>query len=787
MQKAPHANCDACPLKYKPAVFGEKKRDALATIVGESPGYEEVKQGHAFVGPSGRLLWAVLDGCGLSRDQFNVTNTILCQPSFDAEEKKGTLEAAAMCCRPRLIKELEDVQTPILLLGTTARHAMFPVREDEEYNTTLNRWDKDVYGRDVIATLHPAYVLREPDDASLMFEGIEKFAKRDKHTPVVASTVMVYSQTFLEEVLLKAKTSTRIVYDLETDQIDREYNKVLMMVLTFAEEPTTSYVIPARHPGASCDLLKGNTELFNSTLWASPATKVAHNGKFDAVFLRLQYGHNAYTDFDTMIAHYVLDENSGHGLKELGARFLDTPDWERGIVKYREKKSSYYSKIPWSVLIEYAGMDTVATLELSYMFEQMLREEGLYEYFKTFKMAESDLFTRVECTGFKLDIEFLRESEKNLDLELSALEKEITEISGGAIQNARSSQQVSHYVYDVLKIPQPKGRKIKPRSVNKDVIELLKDVHPVIPVLKKHRKVQKVQSTYVRNILEEANEDDELRLDVRIIGAETQRSSASLFLTMPRVGDKKNPLSAYTSIIRGSFVPHPGMLLWQDDYSQAELRIAADLSGDPFLLQVFRDGRDLHSEVAIAMYGQDFTKEQRMLTKMFNFSYLYGGNEHSFAEDAGLPISVAIDFVHRYNEVMPGLKRWKDAQEAYMMEKGFVRYRTGACRRYPLILDSNRDDARKAAYNSPVQGPAYNMCALSAFKALPMVEEMGGHILLLVHDSIIGEAPVEVVKQVALNVRDIMEQTASEWFPSVTWVADPEVGERWSTLSKLNS
>jgi DNA polymerase-1 len=210
------------------------------------------------------------------------------------------------------------------------------------------------------------------------------------------------------------------------------------------------------------------------------------------------------------------------------------------------------------------------------------------------------------------------------------------------------------------------------------------------------------------------------------------------------------------------------------------------MSGDEFLLQVFRDGRDLHSEVALAMYGPDFTKEQRMLTKMFNFSYLYGGNEHSFAEDAGLPLSIAIEFVRKYNQVMPRLKQWKDDQEATMMANGFIRYRTGACRRFPFIQNSNKDEARKAAYNAPVQGSASHMTSLSAYRALPMVKSYGGNILLLVHDSIVGEAPIPIVEEVALRAKSIMEETASEYFPEVKWVSDAEIGERWSTLHKLS-
>lgn len=784
MQKAPFANCDACPFKFRPMVPGEYTSEAKYTIVGESPGYDEVKQGRAFVGPSGRLLWAVGAELGMPRELCNVTNAVLCQPNT-GEEKEEQLGAAAKCCEPRLRAELAEVDTPILLLGTTARESLFPKTENEEYNTVLNRWARDTRGRDVIATLHPAYVLREPDDAAMMFEGFEKYVK---HTPVTHPHYhieVVTTQERLVEVLGKAETSQRIVYDLETDQIDREYNKVLLMAITFDEEPDTTYIIPARHPQAPIDLLRGNKDLFNNLFWSSTAEMTAHNGKFDAVFLRVQYGHNARCDFDTMVAHFCLDENTKHGLKELGARFLDLPDWEIGLKDYLTKKSDLYSKIKWSVLAKYAGMDTVACLALSYMFEHLLKEDNLYDQpFMTFKMAEVKLFIDIESTGLQLDFEHLLKTQDIMEHDLDVLKNEFVGLSNGLVQNPNSPQQVAHYLWDVLKLEQPKGRKIKPRSTDKEVLDKLKSDHPFVVGLKKYRKIAKMKSSFIDNLIDASNEENIVRPDANTIGAETHRISVKTpaVQTMPRVGDTKSPLTIYTSTVRASFIPRPGMLMFADDYSQAELRIAAAVSRDPFLLGVFRDGRDLHSEVAIAMFGPAFTKEQRMLCKMFNFSYLYGGNEHSFAEDAQIPLDIAIDFVHQYNQVMPGLKAWKDAQEEQMMSCGFVRYRTGAKRRYPFIQNSNRDDARKASYNSPVQGSASHMTSLSGWRALPTVKKYGGNVLLLVHDSIIGEVPAENAVYVAKEVKHIMEQTASEFFPEVTWKADAEIGERWSQL-----
>jgi DNA polymerase-1 len=221
------------------------------------------------------------------------------------------------------------------------------------------------------------------------------------------------------------------------------------------------------------------------------------------------------------------------------------------------------------------------------------------------------------------------------------------------------------------------------------------------------------------------------------------------------------------------------------DYSQAELRIAAALSGEPFLLKVYEDGRDLHNEVALAMFGPEFTKEQRVYCKMFNFSYLYGGTEYSFAQDAGLPIEVARDFVHKYNETMPVLATWKKNNIALMTAQHFIRYRMGLMRRIPFICNTNKKDVEHTAINAEVQGSASQMTSLSAIRSRPLIRPSDAVILMLVHDSIIFESPLGNESYVGNIIRETMESTAAEWFPEVRWKADIEVGERWGSLKPL--
>jgi DNA polymerase-1 len=218
------------------------------------------------------------------------------------------------------------------------------------------------------------------------------------------------------------------------------------------------------------------------------------------------------------------------------------------------------------------------------------------------------------------------------------------------------------------------------------------------------------------------------------------------------------------------------------------MRVAACLSKDEFLLKVYRDGRDLHSEVAIAMYGEDFTKEQRVHCKMFNFSYLYGGTEHSFATDSGLPISVARDFVQRYNNVMSGLAEFRKQQLQTLRKQGYVESPFGRRRRFPMITRINVDDARKASVHAPVAGTASDLTLISLIRTQEWIDEQGLEDVkqvITVHDSNILIVPKDMQEWVGRSVQRIMVETASEFFPEIPWKVDVEAGPDWGHIKDI--
>jgi DNA polymerase-1 len=276
--------------------------------------------------------------------------------------------------------------------------------------------------------------------------------------------------------------------------------------------------------------------------------------------------------------------------------------------------------------------------------------------------------------------------------------------------------------------------------------------------------------------------------DFLVYGTEVGRLSARdpAIQTIPRATSSEVAGVQWGKMVRDLFVARPEYVWVKVDYSQAELRVAAALSGDEFLLDVFQHGRDLHSEVARAMYGDNYTYEQRMDCKMFNFSYLYGGSEHSFAADAGLPLSVAKAFVRQYNNVMKGLAAWKLEQLQKMKEQGYVETVTGRRRRIPLITHMNLEDARKSSVHAPVAGAASDL-TLQSFIEVHNWGLDGVRALIAVHDEIDIEVHKDRVKDVVPKVIRMMEEIASSAFPQVPWKADAEVGPSWGSIAKMHS
>jgi uracil-DNA glycosylase family 4 len=760
-------------------VPAEHNTNSRVLVVGEAPGAEEVKLKAPFVGQSGKLLNGAMREFGYSREDASYVNVVACRPPGN----RTPTEDEIRCCKGRLERDIvkADPQT-ILAVGKTAREVVHPNATSirASWGTYYCKLNTTAYP--VMSTWHPAYVLRKPSEGTNFLKDVRTaFGGFQAHaTQRAPEVIMPETYEDLAQVLSTAPDNSLVAYDLETNQIgwyhkpNKRANSILMMGISW--DPGMGVIVSDELLYDEPRTIPLLAEFFRTR------KPIGHNIKFDNCFLRHQLDLHVKAYMDTLLAHFVLDENSMHGLKILAQEELGVHDYEHALIsQYLSSKNDEYSKVPYEHMAQYCAWDVAVTLSLAEIFEARLYKEGLHDWpFMNLYMPAQDAMTTQQLRGVQVDVGYLEHCQELFGARLEDIRYNAGKMVGKPDINLGSWQQVGAVLWDDLRLPQSHNRKVKERSTNELAVMHLRGKHPFVDTLMKYRRIAKLKSSYIDNMLQYVDVNGRIHPDVLLYGTEMGRISMRdpAVQTIPRPDDPSRAgYDPYEDggVIRGAIIAAPGHMFGACDFSQAELRALAQLSGEQFLRQAYMDGRDIHSEVSVAMFGENFTKEQRVQCKMFNFSYVYGGSEYSFAEDAGLPVAVAREFVRRYNSIMPTALEWKKQQFDKMRSQGYVETIFGQRRRFPLITPDNQDDARKASVHSAVAGSAAGITILAQTK---LIEE-GVPVVMSVHDSIEFESPEDRIEEDAIHVQEVMIETALKYMPEVPWKVDVEIGSRW--------
>jgi uracil-DNA glycosylase family 4 len=785
-RKHPAALCEHCSLFPHRFVPSSGPTDAKYIFVGEAPGEEEVGAGRPFVGWSGKVLRAALEKVGIDENEAFLTNACLCRPPDN--DIKSHMDALD-CCLPRLIAEINEVEGAgnvdrLIATGKSGAESIAKAQGHVGKITITKergRWSwPTAHGRidlPAMLTVHPAFVLRTPSVYPL-FETDLRRAKAgpQRHPLQTAPTVRVaWTEIQLLALLDEIEDGKWVCFDIETEQTtyfdrpDKAADKVLMIAL--AHRVDEAIIIP---PFLYEQSIVGRRIIQS---FFDRVKLTAHNGKFDWLFL-MGLGLQPHVDDDTMLMHYALCEVKGtHGLKQLATDLYGVEDYEAALIKrYLTSVNDNYGKIPFEPFAQYAGHDVCITLQLREDLEKRLKDEGLYEWpYRNVLMRANSALAWVEHWGILLDVPYVEHMRAMLEAEQQQYLAELREMSGRPELNPGSPVQLAKVIYDDLGFKPYEGHFVPYRSTNKRAFELvgqgLKD-HPFVLKLNQYRRVSKILSSYVNNMLGVVAADGKIHTSYLIHGTITGRLSAQkpALQTIPRGSDK------YGSMIRGAFIAPPGKKLVFGDYSQAELRIWAADCDEHFMLDVFENDRDFHGEAAAKLFGPDYTKEQRNYCKFFNFAYAYGGNDKSFAGHFQLPLEQASAFVREYERSMPAVKGWRQRVFREAKHRGYCQTRTGRRLRFPLITPESLDEVRKAAMNMPIQGMASDLTLMSLCEMV----ERGYKVVITVHDSIGVECDEADAEHVMKVLEEVMVKTGEQWVPEVKWRADCEVLDRWT-------
>jgi DNA polymerase-1 len=494
---------------------------------------------------------------------------------------------------------------------------------------------------------------------------------------------------------------------------------------------------------------------------ADTPQKIGQNIKYDAIVLAgagLPLGGIA---FDTMLASYCLDPGRrSHGLDALALDLCGHAMIPFAALFPTRGRRKDIRAAPLDRVTEYACEDADYTLRLKHVFDPMLEASTVKSLFEDVEMPLCAVLTRMEMTGVRVDVDFLRAMSERYAREISALEERIYAAVGEPF-NINSTHKLREILFGKLGL-KPARKTKTGYSTDVDVLMSLSSEHEVVDMLLDYRQRVKLKSTYI----------DALPRLVHPVTGRVHTSYNQAVATTGRLSSSDPNLqnipirTSEGREIRRAFVARkPGWVLLDADYSQIELRILAHLSGDDELVRAFMDDADVHRRTAARVMGvseSEVTPDMRARAKTVNFGIIYGMGARGLAQSLGIEVEEARHFIDEYFRSYPGVKRFIDDTIAVARRDRSITTMLGRVRMLPDIDSSNRGTrsfSERIAVNTPVQGTAADIIKLAM---LAIDRELAGRglqaqMILQVHDELLLDVPegeLEVVKDL---VRRCME------------------------------
>ena len=418
-----------------------------------------------------------------------------------------------------------------------------------------------------------------------------------------------------------------------------------------------------------------------------------------------------------------------------------------------------------------------ALWQLRPVLNQELEKNGMTALYRDMELPLCDVLYRMENWGIRIDRAQLEQFGEMLSKRIADCETLIFSYSEGTF-NINSPKQLGEVLFEKLGLP-PMKKTRTGYSTNAEVLEKLKDKHPIIPAIMDYRMLTKLKSTYADSLLKEIREDGRVHTTFQNLVTATGRLSS----TEPNLQNipVRTDLGAE---IRKMFVPEPGCVLVDADYSQIELRVLAHIADDKAMQKAFCDRVDIHTATASQVFGvpvEEVTPLQRRHAKAVNFGIVYGISEFSLAEDIGVSRYEAREYIDNYLANYKGVRAYMKQVVADAREIGYTQTLYGRRRYIPELKSSNfniRSGAERITLNTPIQGTAADIIKLAMIRVENALRETypEAKLLLQVHDELIVECPEEQAGEVAALVSREMEGVASLKVPLT---AEAHFGKSW--------
>ncbi len=562
-----------------------------------------------------------------------------------------------------------------------------------------------------------------------------------------------YTYTLIEsaeqasKLFLDLKAQDRFCFDLETTGLNRFQADILG--IAFCWEKNKAYFLPYTE-----DLKPALQEVF-----AGNAVKIGHNLKFDLSIL-LNHGISVAPQLlDTMLLHCLTAPGQKHGMdalaeSELGYKTIKLADiaeeataptddlFGEATPKKKKSKELDMTSIPLASLSKYACEDVDITWQLAEKLSPQLTELGMQELYETVEAPLLNVLTEIEMEGISISQSSLATISTQLQKKIETLSESITTAAGREF-NLKSPKQLGDILFGEMKlVEKPKKTKTGQFVTNEQVLSSLAPKHPIVADILEYRECTKLKSTYV-DALPTHLEPKTNRIHTSL--HQLQTSTGRLASSDPNL--QNIPIRSEAGrAIRQAFVPRSSeFTLLACDYSQIELRVMAAMSGDESMISAFKNDQDIHTETAAKVIGvpvEEVTREMRNVAKMVNFGIIYGISAFGLSQRLDIPRREASDIIEAYFEEYPQIKVFMDTTIEEARERGYTETLMGRRRYMPDLNSSNgmtKNNAERAAINTPIQGSAADMIKLAMIKVQDYLKSNNTKtkMLLQVHDELL--------------------------------------------------
>ncbi len=585
--------------------------------------------------------------------------------------------------------------------------------------------------------------------------------------------------TFAEriELIRQLRQTSVVCLDIETDSLDPR--QAVPLGLAFCTQPHVAwYVVLPPGREAARQVLEEFRPLFED----EAVTKIGHNLKYDLTVLKWHGLDVRGPLVDTMLAHSMKEPEMKHGLDYLALLYLGyRPIPISDLIGPRGETQKSMQEVPVEQVAEYACEDADVTWQIYERILPEIHQTGMDCVCFEVEFPLIPVLVDMEYEGIRLDARALHAYAAQLTVEIEQLQQRIHAAAGREF-NIDSPKQLGEVLYDELQLEtRPKKTATGQHSTRESELLRLAGRHPIVRDVLDYRNAVKLKSVYVDQLPQAVNPETG-----RVHTTYSQSWTATGRMQSNNPNLQTIPVRKQRGReIRAAFVTRDeDYLLLSADYSQVELRIMAELSGDEAMLDAFRSGIDIHTVTAAKVYKvalQDVSRQMRDQAKTVNFGIIYGISAFGLQQRLNIPRKEAAELIESYFDKYPGVRAYIERTIGFAREHGYVQTLTGR-RRYLRDLNSRnftlRSAAERLAMNTPIQGTAADLLKLAMVKVHQLLRQgaFRTRMLLTVHDEIVFDLYRPEQEQVVPQIAEAMKTALPM---NVPLVVEMGTGRNW--------